>query len=97
MHNKAMHMPKRCKPALLSKPRHRLTVAVRGDLWEKFQPSLKNEWQGSFTSWLEYAMECYTRDSCDGCPYQEEEGQVKAEEGIGKVYFSRPFPLKRDD
>lgn len=45
---------------------------------------LRDHWRGSLTSWIEYAMECYTRDSCDGCPYQEEEGQEKTD-GICKV------------
>ena len=85
MHNKAMHNTNRCKPASLNKPRHRVTVAVQAELWDKFQLALKNDWQGSFTSWLEYAMECFTRVSCSGCPYQEEEEQEKAPDGIGKV------------
>ena len=80
-----MHNTGRCKPASFVKPRHRITVAVQGDLWDRFQVALKDDWQGSFTSWLEYAMECFTRDTCDGCPYQEEEGQVKSPDGIGKV------------
>ena len=64
-------------------PRHRLTLALNADLWERFQPVLKEDWGGSFTSWVEYAMECYSRDTCDGCPYQDEEGQEKA--GLGRV------------
>jgi len=40
---------------------------------------------GLFASWLEFAMECYSRDSCKGCPYEPEEEQEKAPEGIGKV------------
>jgi len=83
-----MHNTNRCNPVSPNKPRHRLTVAVQGDLWDRFQAALKDEWQGSFTSWLEYAMECFTRDCCDQCPYREEEGQVKAEEGIGKILVS---------
>jgi len=44
---------------------------------------LKDRWDGSFTSWVEYAMECYTRVSCEGCPYAEDEGQEKV--AIGKI------------
>jgi hypothetical protein len=72
----------RCNPRR-ARPRHRITLALEGELWERFQPVLKDRWGGSFTSWLEYAMECYSRDSCEGCPYAEEEGQEKA--GIGKI------------
>ncbi|MFC2027132.1 hypothetical protein ACFLU3_00445 [Chloroflexota bacterium] len=74
---------KKCQP-ITPKPRHRTTLALDADLWERFQPVLKDQWEGSFTSWIEYAMECYTRDSCDGCPYLEEEGQQKAG-GIGNI------------
>jgi hypothetical protein len=84
MHNNTMkEVRRRCKP-VEHKPRHRATLAIDGELWERFQPVLRDSWLGSFTSWLEYAMECYTRESCDGCPYEEEEGQEKAD-GIGKV------------
>ena len=83
-----MQISSRCKPVSLNKPRHRVTVAVQGELWDRFQLALKNDWQGSFTSWLEYAMECFTHDNCDGCPYREEEGQEKAAEGIGKILLS---------
>jgi hypothetical protein len=57
--------------------RHRITLALDAELWERFQPVLKEHREGSFTSWLEYAMECYSRNSCDGCPYAEEEDQEK--------------------
>jgi len=69
------------------KPRHRITVALDGDLWDKFQPVLKNKWEGTFTSWLEYAMECYSRESCEDCPYEPEDDddREKAPDGIGKV------------
>jgi hypothetical protein len=48
-------------------------------------PALKKKWGDSFTSWLEYAMECYSRDTCRGCPYESDEEQEKAVDGIGKV------------
>jgi len=67
------------------KLRHRVTLALDGELWEKFQPILKNKWEGSFTSWLEYAMECYSRNTCEGCPYEPDGPQEKAQDGIGKV------------
>ena len=58
-----------------------------GRLWDKFQKTLKDEWQGSFTTWVEFSMECYMRDSCDGCPYEEDEEKEKgaAKIGIGKT------------
>lgn len=73
-----------CKP-LPHPKRHRVTVAIEIELWEKFRPVLKDKWEGSFTSWLEYAMECYSRDTCRGCPYEPDEEQEKAVDGIGKV------------
>ena len=82
MHNKVMQK-KRCRPLAL-KPRHRTTLALNAELWERFQPTLKNDWEGSFTSWVEYAMECYLRDTCDGCPYAEDEGQHKVSGSVGK-------------
>lgn len=72
----------RCQPNR-RRPRHRITLALEGELWERFQPVLKDRWDGSFTSWVEYAMECYTRVSCEGCPYAEDEGQEKV--AIGKI------------
>lgn len=72
----------------LRRPRHRVTLALDGELWDRFQPALKNKWEGSFTSWLEYAMECYSRDICKGCPYEPDEPQEKAPDGIGKVLES---------
>jgi hypothetical protein len=81
------HMVKKdalCKPLPMPK-RHRITVALSNDLWGKFQPALKNKWGDSFTSWLEYAMECYSRDTCRGCPYESDEEQEKAVDGIGKI------------
>ena len=75
----------KCKPVSV-KPRHRITVALDGRLWNRFQPILKDKWEGSFTSWLEYAMECYSRDSCKGCPYEpDDDDRKKAPDGIGKV------------
>ncbi len=86
MHNEYMHnINGKCNMSL-SKPRHRVTLALDGDLWDKFQPILKHKWEGSFTSWMEYAMECYTRDTCEGCPYEpEDDKREKSPDGIGKV------------
>ncbi len=84
MHTKYMqYIKRRCQP-IEQKPKHRITIALNPELWERFQPSLKNNWGDSFTSWVEFAMECYSREKCDGCPYQEEEDQEKSG-GIGKV------------
>ena len=76
----------KCKP-IAGKLRHRITVALDGDLWDKFQNTLKDRWEGgSFTSWLEFAMECYSRDTCRGCPYEpDDDNREKAPDGIGKV------------
>ena len=75
----------RCK-SVTRKPRHRVTVALDGDLWERFQPVFKERWEGSFTTWLEFALECYSRDTCKDCPYEpDDDDQEKATDGIGKV------------
>ena len=85
VHSKLMHSTSgKCK-GVPHRPRHRITVALDGDLWEKFRHVLPERWGGSFTSWLEYAMECYSRDSCEGCPYEPDEEQEKSPDGIGKV------------
>lgn len=74
-----------CKPLSLPK-RHRVTIAIRNELWERFKPALKNKWEDTFTSWIEYAMECYSRDTCKGCPYEpDDDDREKAADGIGKV------------
>ncbi len=75
----------RCQPPKRNKDKHRLTLALNAELWNHFQPILKEKWGGSFTSWLEYAMECYSRENCEGCPYEPEEGRQEKADGIGKV------------
>ena len=86
MHNYAMQKKSGKCNTNLGKSRHRVTIALDGELWNRFQPVLKDKWEGSFTSWVEYAMECYSRDSCDGCPYEPEDDNLeKAPDGIGKV------------
>ena len=62
-----------------------LLLPLKMVLWEKFRPILKNKWEGTFTSWLEYAMECYSRNTCEDCPYEPDDGQEKAVDGIGKI------------
>ena len=86
MHTISMHRKYgNCNPNP-QKPRHRVTIALDGELWDRFQQILKDRWEGSFTSWVEYAMECYSRDTCEGCPYEPENEKLqKAPDGIGKV------------
>ena len=68
------------------KPRHRINLALDGDIWDRFQPALKEKWEGSFNSWVEFAMTCYMHKSCDDCPYVEDEDKGKGftPAGIGK-------------
>jgi hypothetical protein len=75
----------KCASPNRNRNKHRVTLALNEALWDRFQPVLKEKWGDSFTSWLEYAMECYSRDTCRGCPYEPDEGQEKAVDGIGKV------------
>jgi len=73
---------KRCTNENKRKHRHRVNLALSQDIWERFNPVLKNVWKGSFTSWVEFAMECYSRDTCEGCPYHKDHSEEK--KGIGK-------------
>jgi hypothetical protein len=68
-------------------PRHRITLALDGDVWAKFQPALKNDWEGSFTAWVEYAMTCYSMENCNDCPYvsEEDKGKGLKPTGIGRI------------
>ena len=68
------------------KPRHRITLALDGEVWSKFQDTLEKRWQGSFNSWVEFAMTCYMQENCDDCPYVEDEDKGKGLRpvGIGK-------------
>jgi hypothetical protein len=75
---------KRCSQNQNRIERHRVNLALPSDLWENFQPALKKYWKGSFTSWVVFAMTCYSRESCEGCPYNKP-GSNK-EKGIGKVF-----------
>lgn len=78
-------MKNKCSPKK-ENPRHRINLALDGELWSKFQTALKDDWQGSFNSWVEFAMTCYMQESCDDCPYAEEEEKGKGLKptGIGK-------------
>ncbi len=71
-----------CIPSNKIKNRHRINLSLSQDIWEKFTPVIKHTWKGSFTSWVEFAMECYSRDSCEGCPYNE--SSLGKKKGIGK-------------
>jgi hypothetical protein len=73
---------KRCVPRKKTKVRHRVNLAIDQELWNKFQPVLRELWEGSFNSWVEFAMECYSRDTCEGCPYNEPGHET--DKGIGK-------------
>jgi len=75
---------KKCRPFKKTKIRHRLNLAIDKELWDKFQPILSEIWKGSFTSWVEFAMECYSRDSCEGCIYNEPD--FKKEKGSGEKF-----------
>jgi hypothetical protein len=78
-------MINRCK-AKKQKPRHRITLALDGEAWSKFQGALKERWQDSFNSWVEFAMTCYMQEICDDCPFVDEEDKGKGYKpaGIGK-------------
>ena len=78
-------MVKSCN-AKKQKPRHRITLALDGEVWSQFQPTLKEKWQDSFNSWVEFAMTCYMHEDCDDCPFVDEEDKGKGYRpaGIGK-------------
>ena len=82
---------RRCRPKV-KKARHRITAAVDNEVWQRFQVALLQHWEGSFTSWLEYAMECFSRDRCDGCPYAPEEGYYDKASGVGKILEKAKLP-----
>lgn len=71
---------KRCK-----KPeRKHVSTTIDRSLYDRLIPAIEKDWGGPFSTWLDYVATCWLhKDSCDGCPYAEEEGQKKA--GIGKV------------
>ncbi len=78
-------MINRCT-AKKQKPRHRITLALDGQVWSQFQTTLEERWQGSFNSWVEFAMTCYMQENCDYCAYVEDEDKGKgfSPVGIGK-------------
>jgi hypothetical protein len=47
---------------------------------------LKDDWEGSFNSWVEYAMTCYMQEKCDDCPFVDEKDKGKGfkPSGIGR-------------
>jgi hypothetical protein len=78
-------MKKKCIPQK-EQQRHRINLALDGQLWEKFQPTLKDEWGDSFNSWVEFAMTCYMHETCDDCPFVDEKDKGKGfkPSGIGR-------------
>lgn len=71
----------RCRPR--RRQVKRLNLAIDAETFSRFLPVMQRDWGDSISSWMEFAMECYSRETCDGCPYAEEEGQQKV--GIGQV------------
>jgi len=71
----------KCRPR--GRQTKRLNLAIDARVFDRFEPTLRSEWGGSISSWVEYAMECWLRDSCVGCPYAEEDGLQKV--GIGHI------------
>jgi hypothetical protein len=80
----------RCRPR--RRVAKRLNLAVDRAVYERFLPVMEHEWGGSLSSWVEYAMECYSRDSCEGCPYTETVGARRA--GIGRRYRGADQPAE---
>lgn len=76
-------MVSRCKPS--RRKTRRLNLAVDAEVFNKFHPVMRENFGDSISGWVEYAMECYSRESCDGCPYAEEEGQQKISIGKAKA------------
>jgi len=78
-------MKKKCIPQK-EQQRHRINLALDGQLWDKFQSTLKDDWEGSFNSWVEYAMTCYMQEKCDDCPFVDEKDKGKGfkPSGIGR-------------
>lgn len=75
----------RCNPTSKNKIKHRVNLVLPQELWDDFKPVLKNHWKGSFTSWVKFAMICYSRDTCEGCPYNEVDSyKFDKKKGIGK-------------
>ena len=70
---------KRCK-----KPKRKhLSTTIDQALYERLIPAIEKDWEGPFSSWLDYVATCYLHETCEGCPYAEKAGQKK--EGIGRV------------
>ena len=70
---------RKCK----NRKRKHISTTIDGSLYERLMPAIEKDWGRPFSSWLDYVATCYLNESCDGCPYAEEEGQTK--EGIGRV------------
>jgi len=79
------HVMKKCNPKK-ENLRHRINLALDDAVWSKFQATLKERWQGSFNSWVEFAMTCYMYEECDDCPNIDDEDKGKGYRpvGIGK-------------
>jgi MoaA/NifB/PqqE/SkfB family radical SAM enzyme len=75
----------KCNPKK-GKTRHRINLALDAEVWSKFQTALKERWQDSFNSWVEFAMTCYLQENCADCPYVDDEDKGKGYKpaGIGK-------------
>lgn len=65
--------------------RHRTSLSITIDrhVLDALKQWMKQEGETNLSAVIEGFIECGVRDTCDGCPYAEEEGQEKV--GVGKV------------
>ena len=63
--------------------RKHISTTIDKAVYDRLMDKIRREWQGPLSSWLDFVATCWLLDSCDTCPYREEEGQEKV--SIGKV------------
>ena len=70
-------------PRCRSPKRKRLNTTIDRSIYERLIPAIEKDWGGPFSTWLDFVATCYLHETCDNCPYAEEEGQKKG--GIGRI------------
>ena len=68
---KNKNMKKRCPRP----PRKHVSTTIDQALYDQLIPVIEKDWGGPFSTWLDYVATCWLQESCDDCPYHEEEGQ----------------------
>ena len=72
-----------CTPIRTKRRRTTLSITIDPYVLDSLKRWMENKGETNLSATIEGFIDCGVRDTCKGCPYIEEEGQVKV--GVGKI------------